>query len=139
MSKKSGTERKRASKEKKPRKGRVAPRQQQEAEAREAYEKWKQSKYANGIMIHDLMKAHKVNGNFKDYVVIVGNRLIDYRRSFDITLDDEGTLGVDGIALVHKRKLKNIIGEKAAAQLWHPIFGRIIDLPPATKPTQKAN
>jgi hypothetical protein len=76
---------------------------------------------ANAKVIRDLMAANKVKGKFKDYVVIAGVRLIDWLGSYDILHESEDGLkaaGINGMALVHKSKLRNIIGEKMAAQFW---------------------
>jgi len=123
----------------KSRKGKIPARVQKELAARASYEDWKAGKTPNGKMILDIMTAHKVNGNFKDYVVIVGSRLVEYRRSYDIKLEDGKSLGVNGISLIHKSRLKNVIGDEAAAILWHPILGRAVDVPPATKSHKDIN
>lgn len=75
----------------------------------------------NARKIHDIMKSRNVRGKYKDYVLIIGSRLIDWLDSYEIAIEDEeGTksFGVDGIALVHKRKLKNLLGEYAASKFW---------------------
>jgi hypothetical protein len=76
----------------------------------------------NTKMISDLMKAEKVKGNAKDYVVIAGYRLTDWAGEHDLhRRDDEGnvgTIGVDGVALVHKRNLEKLLGPDVARQFW---------------------
>jgi len=76
---------------------------------------------ANACRIHGVMKARKLKGKYKDHVIIVGSRLIDWLGSYEIRVDDEDGLkryGVDGMALIHKSKLKNIIGEEVASKFW---------------------
>lgn len=76
---------------------------------------------ANAKMIIDLMKSRKLKGKFKDHVIIVGSRLIDWLGSYEIRIEEEGEMkkfGVDGVALIHKSKLKNIIGEEPASKFW---------------------
>lgn len=77
---------------------------------------------ANAKIIRDLMVANKVKGKYKDYVIIAGNRLIDWVASYDIIKTDEDgsvkSAGVDGMALIHKRNLSNIIGEEMASKFW---------------------
>lgn len=77
---------------------------------------------ANAKIIRDLMAANKVKGKYKDYVIIAGNRLIDWVASYDIIkTEDDGSVrsaGVDGMALIHKRNLVNIIGADMASKFW---------------------
>jgi len=76
---------------------------------------------ANAKVIRDLMLANKVKGRFKDYVVIAGTRLMDWLGSYDILHESEEGLkaaGINGMALIHKSKLVNIIGAEMAAQFW---------------------
>lgn len=86
---------------------------------------------ANAKMIVDMMIAEGVAGNYRDYVIVTGTRLIDHRRSFDIVFDERAT-PKDEARLFHKKKLHELIGA-AAHKLWHPIHGRAVDVPPATK------
>jgi hypothetical protein len=75
----------------------------------------------NARKIYNIMKSKNVKGKYKDYVLIIGSRLIDWLDSYEIAIEvEEGTksFGVDGIALVHKRKLKNLLGEDAASKFW---------------------
>lgn len=90
---------------------------------------------ANAKMIKDLMAEKGLKGNYKDHVIIAGNRLINWKGSFDIQLEEGSTFGVDGVALIHKSKLHNIIGDEEARRFWHPQFRRLIDVPEGTKPS----
>lgn len=92
------------------------------------------AKTQNGRHIIKLMIEEKIRGSFKDYVIIVGNQLLDWRKNMTLTAHDGLSVRVDKPVLVHKSKLKNIISQEAAAAFWHPVFGRLVDLPPATKP-----
>lgn len=88
---------------------------------------------ANAKTIKALMVSKKVKGNFKDYVIITGNRLVDWRGTFSITVDEGHRLGVDGLALIHKNRLHMIIGDEQAKRFWHPQLGRIMEVPEGTK------
>jgi hypothetical protein len=75
---------------------------------------------ANASRIYDLMKARKVKGKYKDYVIICGSRLIDWLGSYEIRVDDGDEIkrcGTESMVLVHKSKLKEVIG-KAAEKFW---------------------
>lgn len=91
----------------------------------------------NAKLINDLMVEKRVEGDFKDYVIISGSRLIDWKKSFDIKLDGDKSLGIDGVALIHKRRLHNIVGDEEASRFWHPGLGRIMDVPEGTKPSKQ--
>jgi len=75
---------------------------------------------ANAKMIGELMKAKKVRGNFKDYVIIVGDRLIDWDGSYQIRFEGEDAdKKPSGLALLHKRVLDMYIGPELAKQFWN--------------------
>jgi len=79
----------------------------------------------NAQMILDAMGAGGVKGNYRDYVLLVGDRLIDWKGSHGIVnTDDNKPAHVQGIRLVHKKNLKSILPEEVAAQFWHPKLGR---------------
>jgi hypothetical protein len=76
---------------------------------------------ANAKMIYDLMKEKKARGKYKDHVIIVGSRIIDWLDTYEMAITNEfgvKSYGVDGIALVHKSKLSKLIGEEAAKKFW---------------------
>ena len=80
---------------------------------------------ANAKIIYDLMLSSNIRGNFKDYVVIAGKRVIDWLGSYDIVKEEDGsTLGIEGIGLIHKSKLNNLIGAELAAYFWKQGIGR---------------
>lgn len=79
----------------------------------------------NAKIIRDLMMAVGVKGNFKDYVIIAGKRLIEWADSYDLLrLEDGKTTGLKSMALIHKRKLRDIVGEDMAAEFWDHKLGR---------------
>ncbi len=92
---------------------------------------------SNAKLIRDLMVEKKVKGNWKDYVIIVGNHLTNWKNDFEIRVEEGKTLGVDGVALIHKRNLSPIIGDEQAKRFWHPQFGRLMEVPEGTKPSEK--
>lgn len=93
-------------------------------------------KSKHGKKIYEAMMEENIDGNYKDYVLLINDDLIDWQRTAKIVTDDENKapLRVKGVQLVHKRKLKNIIGV-AAQQFWGP-NGRVSLVPPATKPKE---
>ena len=115
-------------------KARAARRAKKQRESQGIQEK-QPAPTANARTIKAMMLEEKVKGNFKDYVIITGNRLLDWRSSYSITVDEGYTLGVNGVALVHKKKLHMIIGDEQAKQFWHPQLGRIMEVPEGDKPS----
>jgi len=80
----------------------------------------------NAKMILDAMRSEGVKGNYRDYVLLVGDRLIDWKGSHNIvTIDGNKPAHVSGIRLMHKRNLKNVLPEDIAAMFWHPKMGRM--------------
>lgn len=79
----------------------------------------------NARIIRDLMFTQKIKGNWKDYVVLAGKRLIDWQGSYDLVTEDGKTVGVKNMALVHKSKLANLVGAQLARQFWRPGVGRV--------------
>ncbi len=76
----------------------------------------------NGRLIYELMKENKVKGKYKDYVIITGTKIIDWLNVYEMAInikEDIHSYGMDGIALIHKSRLKNIIGEEAAKKFWN--------------------
>jgi hypothetical protein len=91
---------------------------------KKAKEMGKESLTSNAKMIVGVMDSDGVSGNYKDYVLLTGDRLIDWKRSHAIRTPDGKSIGVDGIALVHKKKLANMLPAEIADQFWHPKMGR---------------
>lgn len=79
---------------------------------------------ANGKMIQDLMVAHKVKGNHKDFVIIVGSKLMDWTGTYDIRQRDK-PVEARAMALIHKSKLRNVIGPELAGVFWRRGLGRV--------------
>ena len=77
---------------------------------------------ANAKIIIDFMLENKIKGKSKDYVIIAGNRLIDWCGSYDIIkINEDGSVQpavLNNIILVHKRKLCNIIDKDMASKFW---------------------
>jgi hypothetical protein len=90
---------------------------------------------ANAKVIKQVMIEHKVGGHYKDYVVIAGKCLMDWRGSFNMLADDGKTVGVNGMALVHKSKLASVVGADTAKLFWRPGIGRVGLPNNAGKPT----
>jgi predicted S18 family serine protease len=95
------------------------------------------TRYPNGKAIEDMMKQEKIKGDYRDYVMIFQDRITDYRGSYNIRTTNDEKVGTERLVLMHKRNLRNIIGEEASRQFWHPQVGRVVDVPPATKPAKE--
>jgi len=78
----------------------------------------------NGRMIAELMHSKKIKGSPKDFVIMIGRRLIDFHGTYEIR-GVEGGQGVPGVSLVHKRELDRIVGAKEAGRFWRRGWGRI--------------
>lgn len=84
----------------------------------------------NSRKIKHFMINRGVKGSYKDYVILTGNTLVDSFGSYTIAFvsgenDANRSLsGIEGVALIHKRDLKILIGEKSARKFWHPRLGR---------------
>lgn len=85
----------------------------------------------NARMIRKLMVSRALRGNPKNFVVIVGNQLLDCSGTFKTVGSEGGKVIGDSVILVHKRDLAKIIGEEAALKFWVPGVGRVDDDAPA--------
>ena len=72
----------------------------------------------NGKLIQDLMVAREVKGDYRDFVMIVGARLVDWLGSWDIFNGQGEPVGFEGVLLVHKSKLDTVVDEKFAVKFW---------------------
>jgi hypothetical protein len=74
-----------------------------------------------GKRVWDFMNEHKTRGNFRDFVLFVGDQMYDAWGVYTITRKAaEGSDGAPIVALVHKRDLAKIIGPENAGRFWHP-------------------
>jgi hypothetical protein len=78
----------------------------------------------NGRMIAELMHSKRIKGSPKDYVIVVGQRLIDYRGTYDIR-GLEARHGFAGVNLVHKRELERFVGSEQSRRFWRRGVGRV--------------
>lgn len=78
------------------------------------------AKTPNGKLIQALMQKRGMkSADYRDFVVLTEGKVIDWKDSWEMYQPDGTPLGVSGIALVHKSKLRKIFGESFAAKLWH--------------------
>lgn len=83
--------------------------------------------------IKAMMKLKKLKGSPKDYVVLSGEMMMDYRANYKITrIDDVKHHG--SMLLLHKRNLYRFIKEEQAKMFWHRTLGVRAALP---KPKEK--
>ena len=85
-----------------------------------------------GSRIAVFMEENNVRGNVKDYVLFVGDQMIDNWGQYTIRRPADG---VELVALVHKRDLHKIIGAEAAARFWYRRLGKRTNhgAPPASQ------
>jgi hypothetical protein len=81
--------------------------------------KKKKAATPNGKLIQDLMAGNRVKGSYKDFVAIAGNRIIDWIDSYEAYRPNGEPVGVEGVALIHKRALHDIFGEAFASKFWN--------------------
>lgn len=96
--------------------------------AKNRKEKGKVPSTPDGKNIKDLMAEEGVKGDYRDYVVLMADRIVDYKQAVTVTTSDGKSIKLvsdeDSMALMHKKKLKLIVSEDVARKFWHPIFGR---------------
>jgi hypothetical protein len=69
-----------------------------------------------GTKIRDYMKATKTRGNPKDFVLFIGNEMLDEWGKYQVNRNGEM---LSPVWLVHKRDLHRVIGPKEAAKFWN--------------------
>ncbi|KKM94495.1 hypothetical protein LCGC14_1197770 [marine sediment metagenome] len=79
----------------------------------------------NAVAIKRLMVSRALKGNPKNYVVIMGSKILDHGGTYNALLSEGGEVIGDDVLLIHKRDLAGIIGDKAALRFWDPLTGRV--------------
>lgn len=69
-----------------------------------------------GTKIRDYMKVTKTRGNPKDFVLFIGNEMLDEWGKYQVNRNGEMK---SPVWLVHKRDLHRVIGPKEAAKFWN--------------------
>ena len=64
------------------------------------------------------MVARNVKGDYREFVIIIGSKLVDWLESWDAFNAMGEPVGVEGIVLIHKSKLESIVDTKFAAKFW---------------------
>lgn len=82
----------------------------------EKIERWPRGATQNGAKILAFMRSNKVRGNFRDFVMFVGDTMLDNYGSY--TFARKAEPGAQTVALIHKSKLAEVIGEELAARFW---------------------
>ena len=73
-----------------------------------------------GMFIHRAMAEHKSPGSWRDYVLFVGDEMLEAWGKYNIIRmgDDGKPAQVTPLALLHKRNLHEAIGDVPAARFW---------------------
>lgn len=86
--------------------------------------KYKRAKTANGQRIQSMLLSLGWDpGRYKDYVVIFGTVLLDWKDRYEATRTDGSPLTTNQILAVHKSKLHGMIPDKIASLFWHKSTG----------------
>lgn len=72
------------------------------------------NKFSNAVI--SVMNDFRTKGNYKDYVVFVGDQLIDRYCSYTVTRKDVPP--DDTVMLLHKSKLISVAGEEWGNKFW---------------------
>lgn len=78
-------------------------------------------KKPNEDLIRHLMKAKKYRGNPKNYVVLMGCKMLDIYSDYVVSRKED--TGEEKTLLLHKRHLHRFIGEKIASNFWNKKIG----------------
>lgn len=71
-----------------------------------------------GQKVFLFMKNMKIKGNFRDHVLFIGPKIYDYSGEYDCIRPDMEEGQKAYIALLHKKDLHEVIGEKEAEKFW---------------------
>jgi hypothetical protein len=74
----------------------------------------------NAKKIANVMKIKGVKGKYKDHVIFVGDMMLDWLGTYGMVVNGKSQISVsDGsVLLVHKSRLRAIVGEEAAKRFW---------------------
>jgi hypothetical protein len=78
----------------------------------------------HGKRLMAFMGDSKAKGNFKDYVLFVGDQMIDAWGQYTIRRQAVEGAEPAPVVLVHKRDLRKIIGDDNAKRFWHRGIGK---------------
>ncbi len=70
---------------------------------------------ANARMIKKFLDAGKMKGDFRDYVILTGNRMLDWEGSYELEAPDGGAVQVAETNLMHKKKLETMFESEQGA------------------------
>lgn len=72
----------------------------------------------SGDVILEFMHRMKIKGNFRDYVLFIGNQMHDYAGTYTVNREPVEASEPTYIALVHKKDLHTILGKDKAENFW---------------------
>lgn len=92
---------------------------------------------ANGRHIYKAMKENNVKGSWKDWVLFVGNQMIERYGTYTIQRGDNVSLNLP-IVLLHKSNLAKVFDKNFGEKFWNSKWGHRTNIgaPPRK---QKAN
>jgi hypothetical protein len=85
---------------------------------------YKQARTPNGQRIQRLLvRTGWPPSQYKDYVVVFGTTLLDWKDRYTVTTTDGKPVGSGEMMLVHKSKLHGMIPRRIADRFWHQATG----------------
>ena len=76
----------------------------------------------NGMKVWQAMKAAKIRGNYKDYVLFIGERMIDRYGVYTVRRPDASPS--QQIVVLHKARLAAVVGPEVGARFWNAKWKR---------------
>lgn len=102
-----------------------AARERSKAAARERRIKaLRPAKTEQGKNIQSLvLQAGGHPNDYKDYVVITGNRMMDWKDAFNVSKTDGKAFATNAVMVLHKSKLHGIVPPRVADMFWNKALG----------------
>jgi len=75
----------------------------------------------NERMVREMMQSVGTKGDPRDYVILSGSRLIDFAGGYELRSPKTGgSMGVKGVAVMHKKHLAKFVAKEFARVFWNP-------------------
>jgi hypothetical protein len=81
---------------------------------------------SDGKNIKELMIEEGIKGDYRDYAILLDDKIIDYKKTIVVSTKDGKPITLSSeLALIHKKKLRNLVSKDVAEQFWNLIYGRV--------------